>query len=190
MTSADTLPMAIDHDRLFALRLVIARLGEMDNAGWWNTRGMLGPNGAFVLRRGFPRTHLFAQARVVFAVAAQRCQAVFQLPDAVTLWRMPAPIEDAFEDRWPTLIDHADHWAPLFARVAALRGQEVLGALRDLDLVDEALVEAARGLRPSLEGNAVKVAAGSLDARALALLAAGFACAAPGQMAVPYLGAV
>ena len=55
-----------DLERLFRLRLVVARLGEMDNAGWWNTNGLLGGRGAFVFRRGFPTTHAFAQARAVF----------------------------------------------------------------------------------------------------------------------------
>ena len=34
----------IDFDRLFKLRLVVARHGEMDAAKWWNTQGMLGPS--------------------------------------------------------------------------------------------------------------------------------------------------
>ena len=64
----------VDLDRLLKLRLVVARHGEMDRSRWWNTQGMLGRHGALVLERGFPRTHFFAQARVVFAVARARCQ--------------------------------------------------------------------------------------------------------------------
>jgi hypothetical protein len=33
---------AIDFDRLLKLRLVVGRVGEMDLAKWWNTRGQLG----------------------------------------------------------------------------------------------------------------------------------------------------
>ena len=66
---------SIDLDRLLKLRLVIVRFGEMDLARWWNTKGQLGKLGAAALRRGFPRTHYFAQARSVFAVAAHRCAA-------------------------------------------------------------------------------------------------------------------
>jgi hypothetical protein len=51
----------------------VARMGEMDRAQWWNTKGQLGPLGAMALSRGLPRTHYFAQARSVFAVAAHRC---------------------------------------------------------------------------------------------------------------------
>ena len=57
--------------------------GEMDAARWWNTKGQLGQLGASVLRRGFPRTFRFAQARSVFAVAAQRCAEIFDPPGTV-----------------------------------------------------------------------------------------------------------
>ena len=36
----------------------------MDLAKWWNTKGQFGKMGALALRRGFPRRHRFAQARV------------------------------------------------------------------------------------------------------------------------------
>ncbi|RUW82537.1 BrxE family protein, partial [Mesorhizobium sp. M8A.F.Ca.ET.023.01.1.1] len=75
---------SIDFERLLKSRLVIARFGEMDLARWWNTRGQLGKLGAATLRRGFPRTHRFAQARAVFAVAAQRCSEIFSPPGCVT----------------------------------------------------------------------------------------------------------
>ena len=72
----------IDFDRLFKLRLVVARHGEMDRARWWNTQGVLGRRGGVVLRRGFPSTHRFVQARVVFEV---RCA-----PD----WSLAVPSPD------------------------------------------------------------------------------------------------
>ena len=46
----------IDLDRLLQLRLVVGRHVEMDRAGWWNTRGMLGRYGRMALSRGLPRT--------------------------------------------------------------------------------------------------------------------------------------
>ena len=87
----------IDLAQLFKLRLVVARVGEGDLASWWNTRGQLGPMGASVLRRGFPRTYRFAQARSVFAVAAHRCDELYDPPNAVTLWQLPAEFEDDFD---------------------------------------------------------------------------------------------
>jgi hypothetical protein len=70
----------LDLDHLLRLRLVVARFGEMDLARWWNTKGMLGRHGAVVLKRGFPATHHFAQARVVFEVARGRCRELFIRP--------------------------------------------------------------------------------------------------------------
>ena len=43
-----------DLDRLPMLRIVVAHVGEMDLAQWWNTKGQLGPLGAAALRRGLP----------------------------------------------------------------------------------------------------------------------------------------
>ena len=78
----------LDLEWLLKTRTVIARIGEMDLAKWWNTNGQLGPQGASVLRRGFPRTHYFAQTRSVCMVAAARCAQIFDLPGSVTLWRL------------------------------------------------------------------------------------------------------
>src|SRR5437773_7686210 len=104
----------IDLDRLLTFRLVVGRFGEMDLAKWWNTKGQLGRLGATALRRGFPRTYHFAQARSVFAVAAHRCNEVFDPPDCVTLWRLPDGIEEEFEARWEHWLDKANDWAPFF----------------------------------------------------------------------------
>ena len=86
-------PTTLELDQLLKLGLVVARFGEMDLAKWWNTKGQLGPLGTAALRRGFPRTHRFAQARSVFAVVAHRCTEIFERPLSVTLWRLPELIE-------------------------------------------------------------------------------------------------
>src|SRR5260370_13518844 len=91
---------AIDLDRLLKLRLVVARFGEMDIAKWWNTRGQLGRLGAAATRRGFPRTHYFAQARSLFAVAAHRCLEVFYPPESGTLWHLPDAIGEELAHHW------------------------------------------------------------------------------------------
>ncbi|HSN97576.1 MAG TPA: BrxE family protein, partial [Candidatus Nanopelagicales bacterium] len=92
----------------------MARFGEMDIARWWNTKGQLGRSGALALRRGFPRTHHFAQARSVFAVAAHRCSELFDPPGCVTLWRLPESIEEELDARWEHWLDDAAAWAPFF----------------------------------------------------------------------------
>ena len=45
----DKRPPNLTLAHLFKLRLAIARLGEMDNAAWWNTKGLLSSGGANTL---------------------------------------------------------------------------------------------------------------------------------------------
>ena len=178
---------SIDLDRLLKLRLVVARFGEMDGAKWWNTKGQLGRLGATALRRGFPRTHRFAQARSVFAVAAHRCAEVFEPPGCVTLWRLPEVIEEEFDARWEQWLDHAAEWEPFFQRVESLPAADLVTVLRGFEVVNKRDVEAFGRLRRSAEGRAVPVPSifsGSDDD--VAQLALGFARGEPGALAVPY----
>lgn len=178
---------SIDLERLLKLRLVVARFGEMDLARWWNTKGQLGRLGASVLRRGFPRTHRFAQARAVFAVAAHRCMELFDPPGCVTLWRLPEVTEEEFDARWEQWLDEARDWAPFFEKLEALQGSDLVSALRELKLVSDRDVEAYGRLRRSAEGRAVPLSgvfSGTDDD--VALLALGFARGEPGAPAVPY----
>ena len=128
---------AIDLDRLLKLRLVVARFGEMDIAKWWNTKGQLGRLGAAALRRGFPRTHHFAQARAVFAVAAHRCAEVFDPPKCVTLWHLPEAIEEEFDTRWEHWLDNAIVWRPFFERLETLQGTDLVAALRGFEILTD-----------------------------------------------------
>ena len=127
----------LNFDRLLKLRLIVARFGEMDLAKWWNTRGQLGRLGTAAIRRGFPRTHYFAQARSVFAVAAHRCREVFDPPDSVTLWRLPETIEEEFEAKWEHWLDQADEWKPFFQRLESLQENDLKIALHAFDAVTD-----------------------------------------------------
>jgi hypothetical protein len=177
----------LDLDRLLKLRLVVARFGEMDLAKWWNTKGQLGKLGAAALRRGFPRTHYFAQARSVFAVAARRCAEVFEPPGSVTLWRLPEAIEEEFDARWEQWLDHASDWEPFFEKLAALPSGDLVAALRGFDVVTETEVAAYGRLKRSAEGRAVPLPGLFSGAEEeVALLALGFARGEPGALAVPY----
>lgn len=178
---------AIDLDRLLQLRLVVARFGEMDLAKWWNTKGQLGRLGAAALRRGFPRTHHFAQARSVFAVAAHRCAEVFEPPGCVTLWRLPETIDEEFDARWEHWLDHASDWAPFFEKLATLQGTDLVAILRSFELVSDRDVDAYGKLRRSAENRAVALPGlFSNTDDDVALLALGFARGEPGALAVPY----
>lgn len=177
----------IDLDRLLKLRLVVARFGEMDVAKWWNTKGQLGRLGSAALRRGFPRTHSFAQARSVFAVAAQRCKEVFNPPDCVTLWCLPEYVEEEFDARWEDWLDNANDWAPIFSQLETLTHSDLMAALRSFELVSDGDVEKFAKLRRSAEGRAVPIDGIFSDTNEdVTLLALGFARGEVGSLAIPY----
>jgi hypothetical protein len=177
----------LDLDRLLKLRLVVARFGEMDLAKWWNTKGQLGRLGAAALRRGFPRTHHFAQARSVFAVAAHRCAEVFTPPKCVTLWHLPEAIEEELDARWDHWLDEAASFNPFFTRLAAFGSTDLRALLRSFDIVNDRQVEASSRLRRSAEGRAVLLpGVFSATDDDIAQLALGFACGETSALAVPY----
>jgi hypothetical protein len=177
----------IDLDRLLRLRLVVGRYGEMDRAGWWNTRGMLGRHGRMALGRGLPRTHQFAQARVVFAVASARCAELFDPPGGVTLWKLPAVIEDAFEENWQPWLAESGRWRATFERLAASDETDLAAQLSAHGLVSPGQVAAAGALRRSAEGRAVEVPApNGVDDDLITVLAAGFVKGERQAPAIPY----
>lgn len=177
----------IDFDRLLKLRLIVARFGEMDLAKWWNTRGQLGRLGTAAVRRGFPRTHHFAQARSVCAVAAHRCREVFDPPESVTLWRLTETIEEEFETKWEHWLDRATEWQPFFQGLESLQENDLKIAFQTFDAVTNRELEMSLGLRRSAEGRAVPISEPfSGTDQDIALLALGFARGEPGSLAVPY----
>jgi hypothetical protein len=178
---------SINLDTLLKLRLTVARFGEMDNARWWNTNGQLGNLGTAAVRRGFPRTHFFAQARAVFAVAEQRCREIFHPPQCVTLWRLSEAMEEEFETRWEHWLDDRSEWQAFFQRLEAPPGGDLLATFRALGLCRDRGVQELARLRRSAEGRAVQLPGTfSSSQDDVTLLALGFARGALGELAVPY----
>jgi hypothetical protein len=178
---------SLEMDHLLKLRLVVARVGEMDIAKWWNTKGQLGRLGAVALRRGFPRTYYFAQARSTFAVAAQRCAEVFDPPNSVNLWRLTDLIEEDFASHWEHWLDDAANWSAFFQKVEKLDSPDLLLNLQHLKLIDQTDIEAFRKLKRQAEGRAVPISrAFSGSSTDINLLAVGFARGEVGALAVPY----
>ena len=105
----------------------------------------------------------------------------------MTLWRLDAATEEAFDARWEHWLDHATDWAPFFQAVAAIpaTGTDLVAALRGLALIDDDAT--ARLARLRRTGNSVQLpgfyAGTDADVTALAL---GFARSQPGDLAVPY----
>ena len=185
-------PPIIDLDQLLRLRLVVGRYGEMDASRWWNTgdaarkTALLGRAGSVLLSRGFPRTHRFAQARLVFEVARARCAEVFDPPGCITLWNLPPAIEDQFDARWARWLEDRDAWTAFFASIEA-PPTDLLDALKMLGLASDGDLDAVSKLRRSAEGRAVPLPGVHAVTDALITqLAAGFSRGEPGKLAVPY----
>lgn len=177
----------MDLERLFKLRLVLARHGEMDLAKWWNSNGMLGRRGAIVLERGFPRTHYFAQARAVLAIAQSRCAELFDPPGCMTIWKLPAEFEDRFEDAWQRWLDRYEDWSPFFEQLQGLAGQDLLSELAEFELVDDAVRESVSKLRRSSEGRSIALPGVYTPSdEVLTLLTAAFSRGGPGAPLIPY----
>lgn len=178
--------LRIDFEKLLKIRIVVGRFGEIDVARWWNSNGQLGPVGAAALRRGFPRTYHFAQARSVFAIAANRCDEQLGRQEFVTLWRLPETIEEEFDSRWEGWLDRAADWGPFFDRAEDIAGGDLVEQLTSLQLVSEADLAAYSRLGSSEEGRSVVLPDAFVGTDAdIALLALGFAHGAPGTLVVP-----
>jgi hypothetical protein len=175
-------------DRLFQLRLVVARQGEMDAARWWSTGGVLGRHGSIVLSRGFPRSQGFIQARVAFAVARARCSELLDAPRAITLWNLPASVEDQFEADWHTWLDAPEAWQEVFAAVSEPSSAGILDRLSRFRLMTPTALALVANLQPSADGRAIPLPGTyEPDDEVLTALAAAFSLAEPGRLAVPFV---
>ena len=182
--------MHFDPSHLLKLRLAVARFGEMDGAAWWNTKGILGSTGKSALSRGFPKTHLFAQARIACSVATARCNAIFAPPHCLTLWNLPAEVEDQIAAAWPGWCRNPEEWIPFFDSLAGRDSGDLLQHLRELDLIDAQTEAAVVPLKRSAEGKSVQLpGTGKSDLPTLMLLAAAFSKGEKLKPAVPYIRA-
>jgi len=180
----------IDTDQILALRLAVARFGEMDRFKWWNTNGMLGQIGELVASRGFPKTQSFARARVVFAVASNRSDEIFNPPDSYTLWRLPSEIEERIDERWAESLDTPEHWLDLLSKINSemVDGRDLLDALSNLNLISQETSEYVKRLRRSDDNRSVHIKqTGKTAGNAIAILAAAFNCGEQGKLAVPFI---
>ncbi len=177
----------LNYERLLKLRLAVARFGETDIARWWNTNGVLGRYGAIAISRGFPKTHRFVRARIVMTAARVRCGELFSHPDCMTLWKLPAVVEDQFESRWQQWLDAPDDWQEFFARLENQPDTGLLEILSTLDLITPAQTGQVGTLQRSAMGWTVPLpSVYQPDDGTIALLAAAFALGETGKPVVPY----
>jgi hypothetical protein len=122
----------------------------------------------------------------VFAVATHRCRDLYSPSGAVTLWSLPAEVEDDFDQAWAMWIDQTGEWEPYFAELEQC-GADLVHELQRLDLVNhDHLVQLSR-LKRSAQQRAVAVAGeftGSADD--VTMLALAFARGEQGNPAVPF----
>lgn len=138
------------------------------------------------MSRGFPRTHCFAQARLVFEVARARCAEVFDPPGCITLWNLPPAIEDQFDARWARWLEDREAWIEFFASIES-PPTDLLDTLKKLRLAGDGDLDAASKLRRSAEGRAVPLPGFHVVTDPLITqLASGFSRGEPGKLAVPY----
>ncbi len=178
----------VDLDRLLKLRLVVARYGEMDGASWWNTKGVLSRKGKTLLSRGFPKTHRFTRARLVFEVARSRSLERFPaVPNCATLWNLPAELEDAFDEKWSTWLEEQSQWEEFIDSLDVLES-DLLTALRERDLLTPEQESEVRKMRRSAEDRAVPLSGiRKINDETVSLLAAGYSRGEAGKPAVPYV---
>jgi len=159
----------------------------MDGAGWWNTNGVLDKKGGLLMSRGFPKTRRFAQARLVFEVARSRSTERFpSAPGTITLWNLPAQLEEAFDSRWAEWLENSDSWKAFFDSLEGRTG-DLLAMLRDRDLLDPQQESEVGRLRRSAEGRSVPLSgARKVDDETITLLAAGFSRGEKGKPAIPF----
>lgn len=160
----------------------------MDRARWWNANGVLGMRGETVLRRGFPRTAPFAQARVAFAVARARCGEAFDASDAATLFGLPTATEDRFDGAWRDWLDDPKAWRDFLQKADQPDGGDLMDRLFNLGLITEELVMATKLLSTERGNRAISLGSCvEIDNDALSRLAAAFSLGKPGNLIIPYV---
>jgi len=178
----------IDVKKIAALRMAIARFGEMDRVKLWNTKGLLSNVGELALSRGFPKSHVFARSRAAFAVASSRSEEVFNPPDSYTLWRLPVEIEDQLEDAWAEWLESPDEWKELLEKIDKEMGDELVPVLTNLGLISEKSMKRDKGLRRADDLRSVPIKLnGETAMEAIELLAVAHGCSDPGKLAVPFI---
>jgi hypothetical protein len=105
----------------------------------------------------------------------------------MTLWSLPAEVEDQFEEHWQGWLDEGEKWAPFFQLLKAVSEDDLLALLKRFDLATTAQLDAASKLRRSAENRAVPLPGTHRpNDEVLTLLAAGFFRGELGNPAIPY----
>ena len=176
--------------QVLVARLHIARLGEADAQGWWQTDGVLGPDGAFVGRRVLPLTHPTARARVVLAVARHGCRERHPHPSALNLFSLGPSAEDVLDALLARRASDQAFWSKFLPHLEALERhadpRQVLTTSRIVTEEDLKMIEALP-LGPG--GRSLPIPSGNDTNETLRRLTAGFVRSTRRNLIVPFLRA-
>ena len=174
--------------RVLVARLYIARLGESDVQGWWQTEGVLGSDGAYVGRRVLPLTHPTARVRMVLAVARHACGDRHPDPNARHLFNLGPAAEDVVDAMLAKRLSDETFWSKLLPCLEALERladvRQVLTASRVVREEDLHLVQA---LPFGPGGRSLPIPVGQDPNETVRRLTAGFARSTHRKLIVPFL---
>lgn len=104
----------------------------------------------------------------------------------MTLWNLPAALEDQFDARWARWLEERHVWTDFFSSIERPPA-DLLETMQALDLVGAEGLEIASKLRRSAEGRAVPLPGVlAVSDTLITQLAAGFSRGEPGKLALPY----
>ena len=105
----------------------------------------------------------------------------------MTLWSLPAEIEERFQEHWHDWLDETEKWKPVFQQLEKQSGVHLLQSFGELDLISQPQLDAVAKLRRAAENRAVPIS-GTFRPHddIITMLAAGFSRGEPGNPAIPY----
>jgi hypothetical protein len=186
----DTHPYAQAIGHILTLRTIVARAGEKDNMGWWDSDA-LSSAGSYVLQRLFPRSVSWAGIRLAIEAATIRHRAVLGDQTALSLFQLGEEWEPRVNSRLgqsygggaPPLIPRSVQSPSELQAVLEECGDFGLGnwAAPDLlELFDSHTLEVGQVRAPRLLSPEEMV-------RWTSILAASYAKGEKGRLVVPYI---
>jgi len=178
--------MQTDLTQALSLRCRIARLGEKDVFGWWDSEAS-SPNGQYFLQLLFPKTGLWTGLEMAMAAARVRHSALIPKVRAVHLFDLGPAAERSLEGLLRRLkVERAD--ATPFATLPETSNGEVRPALEAMGV---SIGEFGPDAQTSSTGS---VCVGEITTKDLAeparlarRLASAYVCSQKGRLVAPYL---
>ena len=62
----------------------------------------------------------------------------------MTLWSLPADLEEQFQEHWQGWLDETEKWTPIFRQIEAQTGADLLKSLGELGLISQEQLDVGR----------------------------------------------